>query len=51
MYKLTFALLPLTVMLACGEKETDTSDITPEEPAAEPEAQPEAQPSSEPDST
>ena len=49
MYKLTFALLPLTIMLACGEKESDTSDITPEEPAAEPEAQPEAQPSSEPE--
>ena len=49
MYKLTFALLPLTIMLACGEKESDTSDtITPEEPAAEPAAQPAEEPAAEP---
>jgi hypothetical protein len=49
MYKLTFALLPLTVMLACGEKTSDTSEaITPEEPAAEPAAQPSEEPAAEP---
>ena len=50
MHKITFAFLPLTIMLACSEKETDTSEITPEEPAAEPEAQPAAEPAAQPTS-
>jgi hypothetical protein len=49
MNTLTFAFLPLTIMLACSEKKSDTADtdITPEEPATEPASQPTSEPTSE----
>ena len=48
MYTRIFTLLPLTAMLACGEKESDTSNSPSQEPSAEPEAQPTSEPETQP---
>ena len=50
MYNFTLALLPLSIMLACGGKDSDTSDsgILPQEPSSEASVEPSSEASTEP---